>query len=483
MDYYLSENTTIGILGRGSFGNWDGNNENHTDITGVNNQGFDQSNTLTDAAENWDQFAGNLNIQHQFDKTADLNFDIDYSTFENPTLATYDNFFFDRSMNPAMSPFFLRNESGISVDIFATKLDVSKSFSSGLKLEVGAKYSDVLTDNQTLFENRVDEDWVTDNSLTNAFRYDEEIFAGYVSASKSVGKVMLKAGLRMEHTNSDGFSVTLDERVIRSYTNFFPSLSISHQIGEKHSLSYSYSKRLDRPTYKDLNPFIYFLDQFTFEKGNPFLNPQMTDSYGINYGLGRSLFVSLNYSHTTDAMTQVLEQNDLTQQTFQTTVNLDQFRNYSVNVTAPVVINDHWTTRLSFTGFINDFESDLSNGRLDQDQSSYRTNVSNEFVITDKINAEFSGWYRSAMRFGIFEIRPMYSFDLGVSLKVMDGLGKLRLSANDVFGTMHNEVLVEQGNIDLMVNSDWESQRVNLAFSYNFGNQKVKKERKRAYGE
>ena len=209
------------------------------------------------------------------------------------------------------------------------------------------------------------------------------------------------------------------------------------------------------------------------------MNPQLTDSYGLNYGFGRSLFVSLNYSRTTDAMTQIIEQNDLTQQTFQTTINLDNYKNYSLNITAPVVVNEQWTSRLSFTGFINDYESQLSTGTLDKDQSSYHVNVNNEFSISNKVNAELSTWYRSSMRFGIFVIKPMYSFDLGLSLKVMDGLGKLKLSAKDIFGTMHNEVLVQQGNIDLLVNSDWESQRVNLAFSYNFGNQKVKRERRR----
>ncbi len=478
-DIYLSEKTTIGILGRGSFGNWDGDNFNHTDISGVNPQTFDQSNTNTAATENWDQFAGNFNVMHQFNESADLNFDVDYSSFNNPTNASYDNFFFDENMNPVMDPFYLRNQSDIGVDIFAAKLDISKSFSSGIKIDIGAKFSDVLTENHTLFENLEGDTWNEDLVLTNAFNYDEEIIAGYFNASKTIGKLTVQAGLRLEHTNSDGFSVTLDERVTRSYSNLFPSLSISHQISDKHSVSYSYSRRLDRPTYKDLNPFINFLDQFTFEKGNPFLNPQLTNSYGINYGMGRSLFISLNYSRTTDAMTEVIEQNDITQQTFQTTVNLDKYENYSLNITAPIVLSELWTTRLSFTGFINDFESELASGSLNKDQQSYHANVSNELSINKKLSAEVSGWYRSSIRFGIFVIEPMYSVDLGLTLKVLDGQGNIKLSAKDILGTMHNEVIVKQDNIDLLVNSDWESQRVNLAFSYNFGNQKVKKERKR----
>jgi len=479
LDYTLSDKTTIGVLGRGSFGERIGTNANTTFITGVKPQQFDRS--TTDAAGNgtWDQMSGNVNVKHQFDKSTDLNFDVDYSNYNQGGGTAYDNQFFDEAMNPVMSPFYLRNNDNVDVRILGAKLDFSKSFSSGLGIEVGAKVSDVLTSNQTMFEQKVNSEWAVDNNLTNSFEYDEQIYAGYANFSKSLGKTSIQGGLRLEHTMSTGNSITLDETVEREYTELFPSLSVSHTIGEKHSLSLSYSRRLDRPSYQDLNPFIEFLDQFTFEKGNPFLNPQFTNSFGLNYGLGRSLFVSANYSRTTDAMTQVLEQDDFTQQTFQTTVNLDQFDNYSLSVTAPVVLKEWWTTRLSFTGFVNDFQSKFNNGDVDNDQASYQANISNEFSISKDFNAELSGWYRSGSAYGIFNADHMYSVDLGISWKVMDGAGRVRVSAKDVLGTMKNRVYVNQGSIDLEVNSNWESQRVNVAFTYNFGNQKVQGARNR----
>ncbi len=473
LDYSLSDKTTIGVLARGSFGNRDGSNTNATFITGEKPQEFDRSTTESLDNGAWNQLSGNLNIKHQFSESSDINFDLDYSNYDQSSGDAYDNYFFDEAMNPVMAPFFLRNDNGVDVKIFAAKLDFTKSLSSGWNLEAGAKVSDVLTNNKTLFEQQTNSEWVVDNSLTNTFEYDEQIYAGYANFSKTFGKTNVKGGLRLEHTMSQGESITLDELVSREYTELFPSASVSHTIGEKHSLSFSYSRRLDRPSYRNLNPFIEFLDQFTFQKGNPFLKPQFTNSFGLNYGLGRSLFISANYSRTTDAMTQVLEQNDLTQQTFQTTVNLDKFDNYSLNVTAPVILKEWWTTRLSFTGFINDFESQFSNGNVDNDQASYQVNVSNEFSINNDVNAELSGWYRSGSAYGIFNTKPMYSIDLGFSWKVMDGAGRVKVSAKDVFGTMKNEVTVDQGSINLTAKSNWESQRVNVAFSYNFGNQKV----------
>ncbi|MFT6808024.1 MAG: iron complex outermembrane receptor protein [Saprospiraceae bacterium] len=478
-DYTLSDKTTIGVLARGGIGIEDGGNINATNISGVKPHLFDRTTTNAIEMEDRNQLAGNFNIKHDFSETSELNFDIDYSKFKETEDVMYENYYYDLTQAEVAAPYFLHNESEVDIDIVAAKLDYSKSFSSGINLELGGKMSDVRTSNGTFFEERQVEEWIPDNSLTNTFQYNEQIYAGYMNMSKSIEKYSIQAGLRLEHTMSEGMSLTLDERVEREYTELFPSLSISRPFGEKHSLSFSYSRRLDRPNYRDLNPFIGFLDQFTFQKGNPFLNPQFTNSYGLNYSLGRSLFISANYSKTGDAMTQVLEQNDETQQTFQTNINFDKFSNYSLNLTAPIIIAEWWTSRLSFTGFINDYETVSAGENLSADQASYVMNVNNEFTINKKVNAEISGQYQSGVTYGIFSVRPQYFVDLGVSTKVMEGQGRLKLSVKDVFNIFENSVIAKSGSIDLKVRNKWESQRVHLSFTYNFGNDKVKAARNR----
>ncbi len=478
-DYTLSDKTTIGVLARGGLGIEDGGNLNATNISGVKPHLFDRVTTDSREMEDRNQLAGNFNVKHDFSESSELNFDIDYSNYKETEDVMYENYYYDLNQVEVASPYFLHNDSDVDIDIVAAKLDYSKSFSSGVSLELGGKMSDVRTSNSTFFEERQSEEWIPDNLLTNTFQYNEQIYAGYVNMSKSMGKYSIQAGLRLEHTMSEGMSLTLDERVEREYTELFPSLSISRPFGEKHSLSFSYSRRLDRPNYRDLNPFIGFLDQFTFQKGNPFLNPQFTNSYGLNYSLGRSLFVSANYSRTVDAMTQVLEQNDETQQTFQTNINFDKFSNYSLNLTAPIIIAEWWTSRLSFTGFINDYETVSAGENLSADQASYVINVNNEFTISKKFNAEINGKYQSGLTYGIFSVRPQYFVDMGVSTKVMDGQGRIKLSVKDVFNIFDNRVIAKSGSIDLKVRNKWESQRVHLSFTYNFGNDKVKAARNR----
>jgi hypothetical protein len=110
---------------------------------------------------------------------------------------------------------------------------------------------------------------------------------------------------------------------------------------------------------------------------------------------------------------------------------------------------------------------------------SYHINLSNDFTLSKKLSAEFTGFYQSPLVWGVFEISPRYSVDLGFSYKVMDGKGNVKVNAKDIFGTLDNDVSVNQNTINLDVHSRWEARRVQASFTYNFGNQKVKNARRR----
>ena len=184
--------------------------------------------------------------------------------------------------------------------------------------------------------------------------------------------------------------------------------TVKGQLGEKHSLSYTYSRRLDRPGYKSLNPFEYYLDEYTFERGNPFLNPQYSHNFGLNYSLGNALFVSANYSHTTDAISEIIEQNEEENTTFKTEMNLDDFRSYSLNVMAPKVWTEWFTSRLSYTSFLNEFNSTFSEGDIDKGRLSHVIFLGNEFSLPNGLNLELSGNYQSKLVYGIFELDPRW---------------------------------------------------------------------------
>ncbi len=481
IDYDLSNKTTVGILAKYNGGHRVSDHDNMTHITGTNLPPFSFLNVLSEGRSDRDQYSFNFNVKHSLDdKGTEITFDTDYSRYDNPMMDLYNNFYMDDVGDMVLEPYMLRNNFSTAIDIFASKVDFTKSLENGINMELGAKVSMVETNNDTRFESIQDGEWVNEDFRSNNFAYKEDVLAGYANFSKPIGKVNVQAGLRVEHTMSTGNSITLDDVVEREYTDFFPSVSISHTIGKDHSLSYTYSRRLNRPNYKSLNPFVEYLDQYTFQRGNAFLNPQYADAFGINYGLGRSLFISANYSYTKDAITQVIEQFSEDNTTFQTWQNLEDQHSASLTVSVPKVWSELYTTRLSVTTFYNEFKSAIPSGTLDNRNLAHNLYLSNSFTLPQDWALEVSGNYRSKLIYALFEIDAQYGVDLGVSKSVFNGKGNLKLGVDDIFHTRDNEGRVLQDDINVKFASQWDSRRAKLSFSYNFGNQKVKAARKRS---
>lgn len=480
IDYMLSDKTTFGVLY--NF-NREGDawiNDNQTFIEGSNAPSFYQLNVLGNNNGDWHQHSFNFNAVHNFDdKGTSLTFDTDYSIYDRDFLNTYDNDYFDKNGEMVIAPTNLRNFELAKINIIASKLDFTKTLKSDYQLELGAKLSMVRTDNDTKFEALENEEWINQINRTNNFIYDEDVLAAYANVSKTFGGINIQAGLRMEHTMSNGNSVTLDEAVPREYTNLFPSLSLSHTLREKHSLSYNFSRRINRPNYRDLNPFVEYLDDYTFGIGNPFLNPQYSNNFGLNYGYGNLFFISANYSHTKDAITEVIEQFADENKTFQTHQNLDDYHFASLTISTSIPWKELAVTRINITAFYNDFQSTIPSGVLDNQNVAYFAYVGNEFNLPASITMEISGTYRSSMTYGLFDIQPEYGIDLGFSKDVINGKGNLKIGIDDIFYTRINRVSVLQDDIDLFVYQERDSRRVKLSFKYKFGNNKIKDARRR----
>lgn len=484
-DYSLSKNTDLSILAKYRPSEEDGSAGTITNISGANKPTFDILNVVANNTEDTDQQTYNANITHRFNaKGLQLSLDSDIGKYSNEDMYHYNNFYKNKQDEEVAQPFYLRNQQKTEIDIFATKLDLSIPLHEKFNLEVGSKYSKVDTRNTTLFEFKENENWINQTNRSNDFMYSEEVYAGYLNFNTSLGQYMIQGGLRLEHTDSEGHSLTLDTKVPREYTDLFPSVSISRMIGQ-HNISATYSRRLERPNYRALNPFEQYLDEYTFEKGNPFLNPQYSQSFGLNYMMGRALFVAINYSKTTDAITEVIEQISDENKTFQTEQNLDSYENYSITLSAPKVWSDWWTSRANLTGFLNDFQSNIPSGELNNQKFSYVASLNNEIKLPSAWNMELNGQYQSKITFGLFEIDPQFSLDLGLSKKVLNNRGKIKIGVSDILYTSNSPVRIMQDDIDLRVNQDRDSRRVRITFTYNFGNQKVKgaKRRKTATSE
>ncbi len=479
-DWNINKNTTLSLLAKRNAGDELDINDNITNISGDNAPQFSVLEVLGTGDENYGRNTYNANITHKLnDKGLKLTLDADVSQYTNDDQLNYDNFYKNESGDEVAESFYLRNMQDTEINIFATTADLEIPVNDKLNLETGIKYSNVGSENSTRFEHQESGEWVNDNNRSNTFMYDEEIYAVYLNGSGNIGTYQIQGGLRLEHTESEGRSITLGTEVPRSYTNLFPSISISKAYNEKHNLSFSYSRRLERPNYRSLNPFEDYLDQYTFEKGNPFLNPQYSNAFGLNYMMGRSLFVAVNYSRTTDAITEVIEQISSENKTFQTEQNLDGFNNFSLTLSAPKIWTETFTSRFNYTTFYNDFKSAIPSGTLDNQNLAHMFKIDNEIQLPRGWNAEVSAEYQTKLQFGLFQVDPQSSIDLGISKRFMEGKAKFKMGVTDIFYTSNSKVSIIQDDINLVVDQLRDSRRVTISLSYSFGNQKVKAARKR----
>ena len=249
---------------------------------------------------------------------------------------------------------------------------------------------------------------------------------------------------------------------------------MSHTIGKKHSLSYNYSRRINRPSYQALNPFIGYLDEYTFEIGNPFLNPQYSNSVGVNYGFGNLFFISANYSQTKDAMTEVIEQFSSENKTFQTNINLDNYNSADLTFSTSIPLGKIGVTRINLTSFYNDFKSSIPSGTLDNQNVAYHIYIGNEFNLPAGIIMEVTGTYQSKLTYALFKLNAQYGVDLGFSKDILNGKGSLKIGVDDIFDIRQNDVFVRQDDIYLDVTQKRDTRRVKVSFKYKFGNNKLK---------
>ncbi len=478
-DWYFSPKSTIGILVSGNVGTWNGDAKNTTLLGGEYENQYDGLNAANRSGNAWTNMTYNLNFKQEFSQGSELSFDADYALWNSENFQRNDNIYFNNEGPTTEPPLLVRTNMHTDIDILAIKADYTATIFGDWGLETGLKTSRVKTDNDLDFKTIEDSITITDTQRSNRFQYDENIQAGYVNVNKKFNdRWHLQAGLRAEYTTSMGYSVTLDSASDREYFNLFPSGSLSFTASESHSLSASYSRRIDRPNYGNLNPFEFFLDRFTFERGNPFLKPQYTNAFALNYGFKSMVFLTLNYNVTNDAITQVLEQDEANQTTYQTTVNLDKTTNYSANIAAPLTLAQWWELNLNLTGFYNNIESPFSEGgQVSKSRWSYMARAQNTFSLPGDVKLEIMGMYQSPQLWGIFDIQEQYQIDAGISKSI--GKLKIQASLDDVFNMRNNRVNISQGDIDAVVKNKWESRVFMVNLSYRFGNDKVKQARSR----
>ncbi len=340
-------------------------------------------------------------------------------------------------------------------------------------MEVGAKYSSVTTNNTVAYDSILSGVTVPSLTLNDKFIYTEKIAAAYVSFNKKIKGTGIQLGLRVEHTASDGNSVTTHEDIVRSYTDLFPNIAISQTLDKNHQLSISYTRRVDRPSYQDLNPFRFNIDQYTSQVGNPFLNPQYTDAFELSHTYKQSTIVSLNFSHTKHVATQAILQNGNNIE--QTTLNLADLYSYGLTFSTPIVFAPWWTLNPNLNANYNHYTAPANSpaGQLSSGKIAYNLNITSSFTLPKDWTIELQGFYNSSFIYAYLHGKPQYSISGGVQKNFWNKKANLKLNVNDIFNIAHFSGSQNSQGVNLLVQNHWESRRAALTFTYRFGSTSI----------
>ena len=485
-DYTLSKRTTIGLMVNGMVSNSQSTIDSKNLVYNAKGQ-LQQNVTMINAStRGMNRFAANANYKHSFDtvgrnaRPREITVDADYSRV---TIRPQDNMrtrYFGAGGEETQPELVQRNLPPSTVTIRAAKADYIHPLRHGGLLEAGGKISYVTSDNDVRFETLTETGYVPVPDRTNHFLYDETIAAAYLNANRDWGKWSVQAGLRAEHTRSLGNSVTLSKVVDRKYLNLFPSAFITYKAAENHQWQASYSRRIDRPNYQDMNPFIYVMDPYTYYQGNSFLRPQYTNAFQVGYTYRNETTISLSYNHTTDVITSVNDQQERVLRT--TIVNLAALDNINLSIGMPITVTKWWTVRPMANVFWNAYNAEYAGQRLDYRRVSANLTLNQSFMLPHGFTAELSGFYNSPLVYGMMHIQSMGQLSVGVQKSLWDKAATLRLNVSDVLHTMRSSGSSNFATTNLRFVNQWESRVARLTFTYNFGNQKMKTARQRRSG-
>ncbi|MEM9547276.1 MAG: TonB-dependent receptor [Bacteroidota bacterium] len=486
-DFFVGKNHTIGFLVSGQNVSSSDISDNSTEISLLSNPTNIDSVLIANNSSSTERDQSTFNLNYAFDnKKSSLNFDLDYGRYLNDSRYIQPNRYFDATRTEFLSEVLTEYDTPVDIDIYSAKLDYESDFAGG-KLGLGTKFTKVDTDNTFLFYNIVDEQRVLDERTSNEFFYDENVYAGYANYRGQLNeKLNFSAGLRVEVTDAVGDLVAFlpelqEDPVDLEYTNFFPSAGLTYNLAYNKTLSLNYGRRINRPDYNVLNPFTVQLNELSFQKGNEKLNPEIVNNIELGYTYNFRYNFKLSYSRTTDQITRLIAPDDEDPRAgFITWANLADQTIYGLNISAPFGVNDWWNVYMNVSASYLDNQADYGDGAIvDVQAFTYNTYQQHTFTLPGGFTGEISGWFSGpGVWGGVFEYDASYSLNFGLQKKFFNDAMNVKLAANDVTYQTGWSGFSEFDGLLGFGNGNWDSRRVALSMSYNFGNSNVKSRRR-----
>ncbi len=482
-DYTINDKHSVGAMG------YFNTNKMHADFLTETyiGQSPNQPTQFIDA-DNFNQnrftnMTSNLHYMGKYDTLGTtLTADLDFVKIKNRGDANFYNYFYDLETGGPATQDFLYTDTPNEFDIFAAKVDFTKPLAHGRKLELGAKASRVVSDNDSRFYFNNGEVLVLDERRTNHFVYQENILAGYANLNSKLGEhLSVQAGLRAEYTKAKGESLTTKDVNRPEYLNWFPSLFVQQHVSDNYQINYNYSRRIQRPNYGQLNPFFAYRDPYTYWQGNPELRPQYTHAIGITQVFKKTYNLVFNYQQNHDVIAELPEVIPETSTTIYFIGNVPKSRNLSLTAIAPFTVMKNWESNNTLLVSYSEFSAVVNKQQVINDQVFYMLQSNHTIMLPKKIRMEVNGTYQGPGVYALYVVEPRWWVNVGLKKSFMQEKLDLSINANDIFKTQDLIIsaLVGEGNV-----SDWNQyfRQRNIGFTlrYKFSKGEKPEERKRS---
>lgn len=477
-NYQLSDKEVIGATYDLSKYKNDNTNPNTSKYIALPEQKTDSIiKSITEATNNNIYHTANLFYDRNLDTLGSkLSLGVNY--FSNIPDGATDMNEYDPQHNLRNSTYYTND---LKYQVWSGTADVSYKL-PWIDLEFGGKYSNYDNKSKVFYYNRINENLIYDGSRSNRFNYKEDNFAAYVSVHKKLSdQWSVKGGMRFEQTEVEGHLLETDETFKKSYGKWFPTAYISYDPNENHSFNFNYSKRINRPYSGILNPFRYYANSYSYNSGNPELDPSFTDNFELNYLFHGSLSVGLNYYHITNSFDQYSTLiDDVFISTYYNMLNSD---NYGLSVSYSDKITGWWQTS---TGADMNYSSSYYRNKIanqiPQNGVYFSYYSQNTFTMnTAKTLHVFLNWYHQVPHKSDNTKYGSYSaLTTGIKASLLNKKLNVNVTLYDIFNTgKSNGTSYFRDNVQTFTNS-WNSRRLTIGATYTFGDSSNKKSIKEA---
>ncbi|MFT6870544.1 MAG: hypothetical protein ACJA2L_001811 [Polaribacter sp.] len=402
-----------------------------------------------------------------------ISFDADYFTFDSENSRDFFTEEFNSSGNSEGINSAALNIANQAIENFSAKIDVEFPIEK-VNLSYGIKASFTNTKSDVLYFDTLSGSQVIDPNRSNAFDYQEDVLAGYISGNTQVSKKLeMQFGLRLEDTKTKGLNAEMNEETINNYTKLFPSLYVSYAKNDDNNFGFSYGRRINRPNFRSLNPFRFYINDRSYSVGNPFLQPTFSDNIEFSHLYKKNLNTIVFLNITTDGFGTVFTSDPVNQTQIVTKENYFTQYNYGLTEGFSFLKSSWFKSQNNinvfgyYTKFTKYFGSAPKNG-----MQVYLTS-NNTFSLSENTKLQVNSWYSSKHNRGLFSLGEMFDLSLGLQHDFKNTI-KMSLLFSDVFKTAGlNNYNSTVNGIEQVYRQNESTRNFRVSLSYNFGNKKI----------